>query len=84
MTASDAARPEQPPVLITVEGIAAYLACHRAWWLADVLEFYPGEELSTARASLHRRQQISRWLTVTGIALIALALLIVALGALPG
>ncbi len=71
-------------LLITAEGIATYLACHRAWWLAEAIGHAPGEELAAARASLARRRALAQRLAVAGGALIGLAVLLVGLGVLIG
>ena len=64
--------------LITAEGVAAYVRCHREWWLAEVQEQSPGAEIRAARASLMRRQALSRTLAMIGGGLIVLAILLVA------
>jgi hypothetical protein len=70
------------PALITVEGIGAYLACHRAWWLADVKGYAPGVAIREARGTLARRRWLARRLMIAGGGLIGLAVLLLALGLL--
>lgn len=79
-----AQKAEPPPLLITADGIAAYVRCHREWWLTEVHEQAPGPEMKAARASLLRRQNLAHTLTMIGGGLIALAILLVAAGLLLG
>jgi hypothetical protein len=73
---------DAPPALITVEGIGAYLTCHRAWWLADVKGYAPGGAIREARATLAQRRWLARRLMIGGGGLIGLAVLLLALGLL--
>jgi hypothetical protein len=75
---------EPPPLLITSEGVAAYVRCHREWWLSEVHEQAPSPETRSARASLMRRQTLAHTLTLVGGGLIVLAILLVAAGLLLG
>ncbi len=85
MAAERAAAPvDELEVLITTEGIATYLACHRAWWLADVLGHAPSMDLLAAQASLSQRRRLAHVLTATGAGMIGLAVLIVVVSLLAG
>ena len=86
-TPTRAARPvDMPslPPLITAEGVAAYVRCHREWWLAEVQEQAPGAEARAARASLMRRQSLASTLAMIGGGLIVLAILLVVAALLLG
>ncbi len=74
----------QHATLITVQGIGAYLTCHRAWWLAEVLAYAPGDESHTARQILSRRKKLAQRLILIGGLMIATAILIMVLGLLLG
>jgi hypothetical protein len=74
--------PQRP--LITVQGIGDYLTCHRAWWLAEVLAYAPGEESRLARQTLSRRKRLAQRLAIAGGLMIATAILIMVLGLLLG
>jgi hypothetical protein len=72
------------PTLITVRGIGAYLTCHRAWWLADVLAYAPDDEGCQARQILARRIHLAQRLAAAGGVMIATAIIIMVLGLLLG
>ena len=75
---------ESPHPLITVQGIGAFLVCHRAWWLAEVLSYAPDDESRLARQILSRRKKLARRLALIGGLMIATAILIMALGLVLG
>lgn len=76
------APPPAPP--ITAEGVASYVTCARAWWLADIHELAPDSEYTSARITLARRRQLVQTLAIAGGILIVLAILLVILGVVLG
>jgi len=75
---------EAPAPPITAEGVASYVTCARAWWLADIRELAPDPEYTSARVTLSRRRQLVQTLAIVGGILIALAILLVILGVVLG
>jgi hypothetical protein len=73
---------KSPHPLVTVQGIGTYLVCHRAWWLAEVLAYAPGDESRLARQILSRRKRLAQRLVLIGGLMIATAILIMVLGLL--
>ena len=83
-TQANNATGDEPLPLITVQGIASYLTCRRAWWLAEIRLCAPGDELLSAQLTLSRRKQLAMWLSAAGGLMLAVALLIFVLGILLG
>lgn len=76
--------PSLPAPIITAQGVASYITCARAWWLANIHELAPDSEYTSARTTLARRRQLARTLAIAGVILIVLAILLVFLGVVLG